>query len=44
MENSLRQDYITEKIWDGLRAGCIPVYLGSFSVYDVVPDRNSFIM
>lgn len=44
MENSLRQDYISEKIWDGLRSGCIPVYLGSNSVRDVVPDPGSFVM
>lgn len=44
MENSVRQDYVTEKIWDGLLAGCIPVYLGSSSVRDMLPDPNSFIM
>jgi hypothetical protein len=44
MENSLSQDYVSEKIWDGLHAGCVPVYLGSNSVRDMVPDPHSFIM
>ena len=44
MENSLRQDYISEKLWDGLVAGCVPVYLGSSSARDIAPDPKSFIM
>lgn len=44
MENSLRQDYVTEKLYDGLVAGCVPVYLGSSSARDMVPDPHSFIM
>jgi len=44
MENSLRLDYVSEKLWDGLAAGCVPVYLGSPSARDIVPDPNSFIM
>jgi hypothetical protein len=29
MENSIRLDYITEKVWDALAAGCVPIYMGS---------------
>lgn len=28
IENSISPDYVSEKIWHGLTAGCIPVYLG----------------
>lgn len=44
MENSLSADYITEKLWDGLVAGCVPVYLGPKTARDIVPDPHSFIM
>lgn len=44
MENSVRQDYITEKVWDGLAAGCVPIYLGSKNAPKVVPDPNSIIV
>ena len=40
-------DYITEKLWDALRAGVIPVYLGAPNVAEYVPvhsivDVNEF--
>lgn len=44
MENSVRQDYVTEKIWDALGAGCIPVYLGFSNARDFVPDPDSYIL
>jgi hypothetical protein len=44
MENSIRQDYVTEKIWDGLAAGCIPVYLGGPSALQFVPDASAIIV
>jgi alpha-1,3-fucosyltransferase 10 len=44
MENSIRQDYMTEKMWDALAAGCIPVYLGSSNAQHIVPDPTSFIV
>ena len=28
-ENSITSEYLTEKIWDALMAGCIPIYLGA---------------
>lgn len=44
MENSIAYDYVTEKLWDGLEAGCIPVYLGSSVALDQVPDRSGVIV
>lgn len=44
MENSIRQDYVTEKLWDALIAGCIPVCLGSSTAQQIIPDPNSIIM
>jgi alpha-1,4-fucosyltransferase len=29
MENNLGDDYVTEKVWDCLRAGAVPVYYGA---------------
>ena len=43
MENSIRQDYMTEKLWDGLIAGCIPIYLGNNNAPHIVPHPDSFI-
>lgn len=39
--------YITEKIWDSLFAGCVPVYWGASNVTDYIPedcfiDRRKF--
>ena len=44
MENSVRQDYMTEKMWDGLMAGCIPIYMGSSNAPHIIPDPNSVIV
>lgn len=44
MENSVSPDYVTEKLWDGLIAGCVPVYLGAPSALSMIPDRNSIII
>ncbi|WP_410510996.1 glycosyltransferase family 10 [Paenibacillus sp. BR2-3] len=30
--------YITEKIFDCFRAGCVPVYLGAYNITDYVPE------
>ena len=29
IENSLATDYVTEKIYDSLAAGCLPIYYGA---------------
>lgn len=43
MENSALKDYVTEKVYDGLVAGCVPIYLGAPNVADYIPDNNSII-
>ncbi len=30
--------YITEKIWDSLSVGCIPVYCGAPNIFDCIPE------
>ena len=34
--------YITEKIFDAMIAGCVPVYLGAYNILDYLP-KNCFI-
>ncbi|GFH10376.1 uncharacterized protein HaLaN_05678, partial [Haematococcus lacustris] len=43
MENSERQDYVTEKLYQGLEAGCLPIYLGTPHVLDVAPTAESVL-
>lgn len=44
MENSISPDYVTEKLWDALIAGCIPVYMGATIATNMVPDRRGVIL
>eukprot|EP00667_Euglena_gracilis_P016890 EG_transcript_17711 len=39
-ENSVVDGYVTEKVFDGLRAGAIPVYHGTRLVLDYVPNNS----
>lgn len=41
-ENSVAPDYVTEKMFDPLQAGTVPVYLGAPNVAEFVPE-NSYI-
>jgi hypothetical protein len=42
-ENTIAPHYVTEKIWDAIKAACLPVYHGAGTgIYDDLP-RNSFI-
>lgn len=41
LENSAEEDYVTEKLYHGLIAGAIPIYLGSPNVDDFVPLPGS---
>lgn len=43
MENSVARDYVTEKVYHGLIAGCVPIYLGAPNVADYIPDSNAII-
>jgi hypothetical protein len=38
-ENAMFPGYITEKIFDGFFAGCVPVYWGAPDVADFIPAR-----
>ncbi len=42
LENSIAPGYVTEKIFDALLAGAVPIYLGAANVGDFVPP-NSYI-
>ena len=40
IENSLEYDYVTEKLWQPLAAGSIPLYLGAPNIDDWLPCEN----
>jgi hypothetical protein len=42
-ENSNSPDYVSEKLFDGLVAGTVPVYLGAPNVEEFLPGRNCII-
>lgn len=42
-ENAIARDYVTEKFYDPLIAGCVPVYLGAPNVEEYAPGSNCFI-
>ncbi|XP_060093060.1 alpha-(1,3)-fucosyltransferase 10 [Heteronotia binoei] len=43
-ENAVCEDYITEKLWRPLKLGVVPVYYGSPSVTDWLPNNKSAIL
>ncbi|XP_076046459.1 GDP-fucose protein O-fucosyltransferase 3-like [Oratosquilla oratoria] len=43
-ENAVCDDYITEKLWRPLSVGSLPVYLGSPSVKDWLPNPGAAIL
>ena len=42
-ENSIGPDYVTEKFFDALIAGSVPVYLGAPNVAEFAPGRSCYI-
>ncbi|XP_041930781.1 alpha-(1,3)-fucosyltransferase 11 [Alosa sapidissima] len=44
MENGLCSDYMTEKLWRPLHQGCVPIYRGSSSVADWLPNSHSAVI
>lgn len=42
-ENSCEEDYLTEKYWQSLVAGCIPVVIGAPNIEDFAPANDSYI-
>ena len=43
MENSVGVDYVSEKMWDGLAAGCLPIYYGAPNIQEHLPAPNAVI-
>jgi hypothetical protein len=43
LENAIADDYVTEKLYDPLVAGSVPVYLGAPNVAQLAPSPGSFI-
>jgi Glycosyltransferase family 10 (fucosyltransferase) C-term len=42
-ENSISADYVTEKFFDALSAGSVPVYRGAPNIGDLAPGDGCFI-
>ncbi|KAA6186744.1 hypothetical protein F2Q65_05085 [Thiohalocapsa marina] len=42
-ENAIAQDYVTEKFYDPLTAGSVPVYLGAPNIDEFAPGEGCFI-
>jgi hypothetical protein len=42
-ENSIARDYVTEKFYDPLIAGSVPIYLGAPNIADFAPGDTCFI-
>ncbi|MEO1398478.1 MAG: glycosyltransferase family 10 [Pseudomonadota bacterium] len=42
-ENSITEDYVTEKFFEPLKTGTIPIYLGAPNVQDFAPGENCYI-
>lgn len=42
-ENSIAPDYVTEKFFDPLLAGSVPVYLGAPNIEEFAPGENCFV-
>ena len=43
IENSVNYDYITEKMWNALMGGCIPIVYGAPNLADYFPTKKTFI-
>lgn len=39
IENSIEDWYISEKIFDALLCGCMPIYYGSEKIFDLIPNE-----
>lgn len=44
IENSRDEDYVTEKLYQGLRAGSVPIYFGAPNVRDFLPHPDSALL
>ena len=44
MENSVDESYTTEKLWQALKMGTVPIYWGASNVRELLPDPNAVLM
>lgn len=42
-ENAIAKDYVTEKFYNPLLAGTVPIYRGAPNIEDFIPGKNSFV-
>jgi hypothetical protein len=42
-ENSNTKDYVTEKVYQALVAGTVPIYIGAPNIDDLIPSPDSII-
>ena len=43
MENSRAQDYISEKLFEAMKSGCLPIYYGAPNIEDFIPLPDAII-
>lgn len=43
IENSFNHDYVTEKLWQALAAGSVPLYHGAPNIYDWLPCDHCIV-
>lgn len=43
MDNTDTKDYCSEKVYDGLVAGCVPIYLGTPKIHDFIPHDSPIL-
>ena len=43
-ENSIVDDYVTEKLWGSLEAGTLPIYYGAPNIRDLVPSNSIVVV
>lgn len=44
IENAVCNDYVTEKFWRAIHLGVVPIYFGSPSIKDWLPNKKSAIL
>lgn len=44
IENAVCEDYVTEKFWRAIHTGVVPIYYGSPSIRDWLPNNKSAIL
>lgn len=44
LENGVCDDYVTEKFWRAIHVGVVPIYFGSPTIKDWMPNRKSAIL